>query len=76
MWEYYNVYTCAQLELIALDAPVVVYNKDKGKKKKGEKAEFKKADAVDVLLKADAWNRKYADKKPEEGIKLNFSDFK
>lgn len=81
MYEYNYVYTIAQLELIACDVPIVVYDrkkKDRKARKKGEKRstdDFKKAKALDVLQAADQWERKYSDKGGKD-IAIDLSNFK
>lgn len=66
MWGYYNVYTAAQADLVASDAPLVCYKRDKKKKVKGE---FKKARASKVLDAIDKWE---ANNKDGENGKVRF----
>mgnify|MGYP000113932552 FL=1 len=69
MWGYYWVHTAAQIELGLIDCPIIVY--ERGKKRKGGKVdgpEFEKADALDVVNKADKWQKKYGNA-PKERCK-------
>lgn len=68
MWGYYWGYTIAQIELMAMDAPIVVYHKDK----KNGKKEFKKADPVAVLRTQMKWEENNKNRKEGEKIVLNF----
>lgn len=74
MWGYYDAYTAAQIELMACDCPVTVYgnvrSKDKGKH--GDK--FKRADALDVMERAEKWEEKYG--KKGAGVTFDLSGFK
>ena len=54
MYEYMWVLTMAQVSLLALDQPIVVYDHKKDKKKKGE---FKKADPLAVLRAAQKYEQ-------------------
>ena len=58
MYEYRCVLTCAQIELLAIDKPVVNY--DTGKKSKGKKAK-KRPSKAEVEKVTKAWQEKYKD---------------
>lgn len=70
MWGYYWGYTAAQIELMAADCPITVYN-HKGKRNKKNK--FDKADAYDVERKAKEWKDKYG--KGTDGIQIDLSGY-
>ncbi|GAE15776.1 hypothetical protein [Bacteroides pyogenes] len=77
MWGYYDAYTAAQIELMAVDAPMVVYNHDKEKGKKGKDGQsFKKANALDILETASEWKRKYGDGASPTNISIDLKGFK
>lgn len=65
MWAYKWVHTIAQIELITLDCPIIVY--PKGKDKNGK--EFTKANADSVYNAADKWENKY--KGSSGGVKVS-----
>lgn len=73
MYEYRCVLTCAQIELLTIDKPVVNYgvNKDGKKNKKGR--DFKRPSKQKVIEKTKEWKDKYKD-----GIKpvIDLSGFK
>lgn len=75
MYYYNNVYTCAQIELLTIDVPIISYKKDKKKKGKGEKTEFKKADAIDTIIKAQEWEQKYGGEN-KKNITYDLTQFK
>lgn len=68
MWGYYDSYTAAQIELMAMDTPVIVY--DWGREK-GKKGDISKADPLDVIYAANKWNEKYSGKNTMVKIDLN-----
>lgn len=78
MWGYYDAYTAAQIELMACDCPVTVYGsgrnngKGNGKDKHGDN--FKRADALDVMERAQRWEEKYGQN--GAGVTLDLSGFK
>ena len=74
MWGYYDAYTAAQIELMACDCPITVYGNAKGKNGKSEKEGFKRADAVDVMKRAEEWEEKYG--KGGAGVTLDLDGFK
>lgn len=60
MYAYYWLYTAAEIQLMTIDQPMVVYNHDKK-----EKQEFKKQNALSVLKAQKKWEenkRKQGDK--------------
>ena len=67
MLGFYDAYTAAQIELMAIDCPVTVYGNPS---KKGSKPK-----ANDIRKQADKWEKKYKDKAEVEldlsGFKLN-----
>lgn len=72
MYAYYWLYTIAELQLLAIDQPIVVYHHEN--KDKDGKRVFKKLDALTVL-KAQ---KKYEESKAKRGDKpivLDFSNF-
>lgn len=71
MYGYYWVHTSAQVELIAIDAPLVVYNR----KKDGDVKHTKK-EMDDIMAKWEA-KRKSMGKGTDfsVGTKLNMNDF-
>lgn len=68
MWGYYDAYTSAQIELMAADSPITVYN-DKGNDKKCQD-DVPYADSEDVTDKAKRWKEKYGDKSSKVTINL------
>lgn len=68
MYEYMWVYTIAQLEIAACDAPIVVY--DDGKKKKERKPK-----ASDLLKKEIEWKEKYANEENKSPKKFDLTNF-
>lgn len=58
MYEYRCVLTCAQIELLAIDKPVVNYDTGNGKKGKKTKKRPSKAEVEKVTK---AWQEKYKD---------------
>lgn len=62
-WNYWWGYTAAQVELIAVDAPLVLYKPDKGK--------FGKVDRGRAMEVTEKWMNKYKDKECEE---INLAD--
>ncbi len=68
MYEYRCVLTCAQIELLAIDKPLVNYGTGIGKKgKKGKKGDRsgRRPSKAEVDRVTDAWMEKYKDgKKP------------
>lgn len=71
MWGYYDAYTSAQIELMAADSPITVYN-DKGNDKKGQD-DVPYADSEDVTDKAKRWKEKYGDKSSK--VTIDLKDF-
>ena len=65
MWGYYWGYTAAQIELMAVDCPITVYNHKDNK--------FNKADAYDVERKAKEWRDKYG--KGTDRIQIDLSEY-
>lgn len=57
-WDYDWGYSAAQIELLAVDTPIVVYDKHKDKKPKPK--------ASEVKAKAEEWQTKYGDKRGEK----------
>lgn len=76
MWGYYDAYTAAQIELMACDCPITVYGngRSKGKDKGKHGDNFKRADALDVMVRAEKWEEKYG--KNGAGVTLDLSGFK
>ena len=77
MWGYYWVHTAAQIELGLIDCPIIVY--ERGKKRKGGKVdgpEFEKADALDVVNKADTWQKKYGNAPKGKGVRISLEGLK
>lgn len=56
MWGYRWGYTAAEIDLLSIDQPIVVY--DHKTDKKGKK-EFRKARAVDTIKASNEWKAKY-----------------
>ena len=71
MWGYYWVHSSAQIDLMAIDVPVVVYKKDKGDKPKHTKKEMD-----DIMAKWEA-KRKAQGKSTDfkAGEKTSLNDF-
>lgn len=65
MYEYYWGLTAAQIELLAMDCPVVVYKNKKDKPKHTKKE-------MDALMAK--WEAKQKERE-EKGTKLNLNDF-
>lgn len=61
-WDFWWGYTAAQIELMAIDVPLVVY----GKKKK-----FSTPDKEDIENASKLWMEKYGDK---QGEKIDLRD--
>ena len=59
MYAYYDGLTCAQVELLTMDSPVIDYNADKKKEKKKNK----RPTQSDVDSAKDKWLKKYGGKK-------------
>lgn len=71
MYGYYWVHTSAQIDLIAIDAPIVVYNR----KKDGE-AKHTKKEMEDVMAKWEAKRKKLGkDTDFSVGTKLDLNEF-
>ena len=70
MWGFYDGYTAAQIELLAIDCPITTYAKNKKGNGKNEPA---RADADDVRRSADAWRNKYKGK--DAKVELDLSEF-
>lgn len=70
MWGYYWGYTAAQIELMAVDCPITVYNH---KDKRNKKNKFNKADAYDAERKAKEWRDKYG--KGTDRIQIDLSEY-
>lgn len=71
MFGYYWVHTAAQVDLMAIDAPIVVYNR----KKDGEVKHTKK-EMDDVMAKWEAKRKKQGKSADfSVGTKLNLNDF-
>ena len=67
MYEYRCVMSMAQIELLGIDKPVIVYGRP------GKKGKFGKPRAQDVADKARGWEEKYKNgRKP----KLDLSGYK
>jgi hypothetical protein len=66
MYAYYWVHTAAQLELIACDVPLVVYDKPDREDRKHSKKE------MDDLVKR--WQEK-KERERKEGKEFNFSEY-
>lgn len=73
MWGYYNVYTAAQIELMAADCPITTYERMKKKGKKGGGKDYPAADAEDVRMRSKEWQEKY---KNGTSVTLDLSQFK
>lgn len=71
MWGYYDAYTEAQIELMAVDVPIVVYDHDNGKRKNRGKGGFKKSNAASVEDATKQWEEKYKRKDSKVEIDLN-----
>ncbi len=70
MYDYWWGLTAAQVELLSIDAPMVVYKKEPKRDKNG-KIIPKKANAVDVLAATEKYKEKYKDK--ENKVSFDFS---
>lgn len=70
MYDYYWGLTVAQIELLSIDAPMVVYKHERRKDKNGKLAP-KKANAVDVLKTAAAYKEKYKNKENKHTLDLS-----
>ena len=68
MYGYYDEYTMAQIELISIDSPIIVYKKDKRSKKRPSKKDILEATLKYKLRHKD-------DAKIGEKKKLDFSKF-
>lgn len=55
MWGYYDGFSAAQIELMACDQPITVYDNKKKKRADG----FFKANGADVERSANRWIEKY-----------------
>ena len=66
MYVYYWVMTAAQIELMAMDTPVVSYNHKKDKESEPTKAEMDKL--------TERWMQRKKERE-EKGLKVNLSDF-
>jgi len=73
MYDYNWGYTIAQIQLLSIDQPIVVYHHDK--KNKDGKKEFKKVNAVDVLKAQLKWEQNNANREEGKPIVLDFSNF-
>ena len=65
------------IELGLIDCPIIVY--ERGKKRKGGKGEgpeFEKADALDVVNKADEWQKKYGNAPKGKGVRISLEGLK
>lgn len=71
MYDYYNTFTSAQIELLASDTPIIVYKHEK-RDKKGRLLP-KKPSSVSVLKRALAYEQKYKNK--ENKVDFDFSDY-
>lgn len=72
MWGYYWAHTAAQIEIGLIDCPIIVYEREKKRKgKNGGGPEFEKADALDVMEKADEWQRKYGNAQKGKGVRIS-----
>lgn len=73
MYEYYYVMTMAQIELLTIDVPMVVYKKEPKRDKNG-KIIPKKANPVDVARAAARYEAKYK-KSVENKHSFDFSGY-
>lgn len=73
MWGYYDAYTAAQIELLAVDCPITVYDHGKGKDGKGGKSELPDVSAKDIMEAGNRWKEKY---KEGAGVTLDLSEYK
>ena len=73
MWDYYWGLTAAQIELLTIDTPIVVYKRDdSGKPKPGEKGFTRTAEQA--RKEYEKWKaRQEAEKK--KGVKIDLSTF-
>lgn len=71
MYDYWWGLTAAEVELMAIDQPLVVYDH---KEKEGGKKKFKKANPLDVIRAKREWEEKYKGREDEK-IKIDFSQF-
>ncbi len=73
MWDYYWGLTAAQIELLTIDTPIVVYKRDdSGKPKPGEKGFTRTAEQA--RKEYERWKaRQEAEKK--KGVKIDLSTF-
>lgn len=69
MYDYYWGLTIAQIELMSIDAPMVVYKREPKRDKNG-KIIPKKAKAEDVLRSALAYKEKYKNKSNNNSFDL------
>ena len=59
MWGYYDGYTAAQIELMAIDCPITVYDRKPKKGDKGNPSALKVS--AERIRKMEAeWDRKYS----------------
>lgn len=71
MWGYYDGYTAAQIELMATDCPITVYDRRNEKGNKGKPPALKVS--ADRIKQMEAeWKRKYAN---GTEVKFDFSDY-
>ena len=77
MWGYYWVHTAAQIELGLIDCPIIVYERGKETERwKRRGPEFEKADALDVVNKADEWQKKYGNAPKGKGVRISLEGLK
>lgn len=69
MWGYYWGFTAQEIELMAIDQPIVVYDH-----KNKEKKKFGKVNKLNYAIVEREWKEKYEGRENEK-IKLDFSQF-
>ncbi len=70
MWGYMDAYTAAQVELLAMDCPITVYDR---KDRKGKGKKLPKPKAKDVIDIGKRWEEKYKGK--DAKVELDLSGF-
>lgn len=70
MYDYYWGLTVAQIELLSIDAPMVVYKHERKRDKNGRIIP-KKASAVEVMQATTAYKEKYKNKENKHTLDLS-----
>jgi hypothetical protein len=73
MWDYYWGLTAAQIELLTIDTPIVVYKRDdSGKPKPGEKGFTRTAEQA--RKEYERWKARQEEEK-KKGVKIDLNTF-